>query len=51
MILIIPDPSDINGQLCQKVMTSFDFVLPFAFENEHRFENFFSFIMESIGSL
>ena len=28
-----------------------DFVFLFAFENEHRFENFFSFIMEGIGTL
>ena len=63
--LIITDPSDINGQLRQKLMTScrrnercqrsktsgFDFVFPFAFKNKHRFENFFSFIMEGMGTL
>ena len=64
-ILIIFDFSVINSQLRQKVMTScrrnnrcqkpktscFDFAFPFAFENEHRFENFVSFIMEGIGTL
>ena len=62
---IIPDPSDINGQLHQKSMTScrrnergqkpktslFDFVFAFAFKNKHPFENFFSFIMEGMGTL
>ena len=62
---IIPDPYGINGQLRQKSMTSyrrnercprpktswFDFVFPFAFKNKHQFENFFSFIMEGMGSL
>ena len=65
MILIIPDPKDINGQLRQKSMTScrrnercqrpktswFDFVFSFAFKNKHRFENFFRFIMEGMGTL
>ena len=27
------------------------FVFPFAFKNKHRFENFFSFIMEGMGTL
>ena len=53
-----PVPYDINGQLrkkvktwrrrnerCQSPKTSFDFVVPFAFEKEHRFENVFAFIM------
>ena len=62
---IIPDPYDINGQLRQKSMTSFwrnercqrtktswfDFVIPFAFKNKYQFENFFSFIMEGMGTL
>ena len=26
-------------------------VVPFAFKNKHRFENFFSFIMEGMGTL
>ena len=64
-ILIIPDPYDINGQLLKKSMTScrrnercqrpktscFDFVFPFAFKNKHPLENFFSFIMEGMGTL
>ena len=37
---------------CQRPITSwFDLVFLFAFENEHRFENFFSFIIEGIGTL
>ena len=61
--MIIPDPQDINGQFRQKVMTLcirnelcqrpktsfFDFVFPFTFKNEHRFESFFALIMEGIG--
>ena len=64
-ILIISDPKDRNDQLRQKSMTScrrnerclrlktsrFDFVFPFAFKNKHRLENFFSFIMEGMGTL
>ena len=63
--MIIPDPLDINGQLRQKSMTScrrnercqgpktscFDFVFHFAFKKKHRFENFFSFTMEGMGTL
>ena len=29
----------------------FDFFFPFAFENKHRFKNFFALIMEGIGTL
>ena len=62
--LTIPVPSDINSQL-RKKMTSprrkelyqrpktsgFDFVFPCAFENKHRFENFFVLIIEGIDTL
>ena len=62
---VIPDPYDINGQLCQKSITSyrryvrcqrpntscFDFVFPLAFKNKHQFENFFSFLVEGMGTL
>ena len=62
---LIPDPYDINGKLRLKSMTSyrrnercqrpktscFDFVFHFAFKNKLQFENFFSFIMEGMGTL
>ena len=62
---IILDHKDINDQLRQKSLTScrrnercqrpktswLFFVFPFAFKNKHRFENFFSFIMEGMGTL
>ena len=41
-----------RNERCQRPKTSwFDFVFPFAFKNKHQFENFFSFIMEGMGTL
>ena len=41
-----------QNELYQKPKTSwFDFVFPCAFENKHRFENFFALIMEGIDTL
>ena len=41
-----------RNERCQRPKTWwFDFVFPFAFKNKHQFENFFSFIMEGIGTL
>ena len=41
-----------RNERCQRPKIScFDFVFPFAFQNEHRFENMFSFIMDGIGTL
>ena len=41
-----------RNERCQRPKTScFDFVFPLAFKNKLRFENFFLFIMEGMGTL
>ena len=41
-----------RNELYKRPKTSrFDFVFPCAFENKHRFENFFALIMEGIDTM